>query len=281
VLRPSGNGPVLDLEGAEKLTIRGFALEGQGRPIVARLSGFLVGTRLEDLEFRDVGQIGIEGQDVSGVPSNQVQFTRLRFKGISPGAVAIQIRDIRQSSFDGCRFIGLLQCGIEFSGSASDQDVSIRHCIFHDLQTAIRFAGPNQDVQRIVLINNTFHRVQQGLVFDEMPVSGSANLAIHHNLFMQVTGAEAEVLKAYDAGRAAELLGGAQNNRTDRSQAKLADGSAELDVFSQGRRGVQAPEFASTDPGDPGFLKPTSPSDSITVNSSAQGADPIVGAIAP
>jgi hypothetical protein len=96
-----------------------------------------------------------------------------------------------------------------------------------------------------------------------------------------VTGAEAEVLKGYDAGRIPELLAGALHNRTDRSQAKPADGSAELDVFSQGQRGVQAPEFASTDPGNPGFLKPTSLSVSIEVKSPAQGADPIVGAIAP
>jgi len=281
VLRPSGNGPVIDLEGAEKLTIRGFALEGKGRPVVAHLSGFLVGTRLEDLEFRDVEHIGIEGQDVSGVPNNPVQFTRLRFDGTSPDAVAVQIRDIRQSRFDGCRFLGPMRAGIEFAGSASDQDISIRHCVFHDLKTALCIAGQGRDIQRMVLVNNTFHRVQQGLVFDEMPVPGSANVAIHHNLFMQVTGAEAEVLKGYDAGRAAELLSGALNNRTDRLQAKLTDGSAEVDLFSQGVRGVQAPEFASTDPADPGFLKPTAASESITVKSPAQGADPIVGAIAP
>jgi eukaryotic-like serine/threonine-protein kinase len=281
VLNPSGAGPVIDLEGAEKLTIRGFVLDGKGRETVARLSGFLVGMRLEDLQLRDVGHVGIACEDISGLQSFVVQFTRLRFQGASPDAVAVQIRDIRQASFEGCRFIGLMRTGIEFSEGAYDQDISIRHCVFHDLQSAVRFVGQGRDVQRIVFANNTIHRVQQGLVFDEMPLPGSAGLMIHHNLFIQVTGAEAEVLKAYDAGRAAELLVGALNNRTDRSQAVLTDGSAELDVFAQGQRGVQAPEFASTDPGDPGFLKPTSPSGSIEVNSPAQGADPIVGAIAP
>jgi hypothetical protein len=281
VLRPSGGGPVIDLEGAEKLTIRGFALDGGGRDVVARLAGFVVGTRLEDLEFREVGKVGIAWDDVSGLATSPMQFTRLRFQGSSPNAVAVHMGDVRQLKFDGCRFIGPLKTGIEFSASVWNSDVSIRHCLFHDVQTAVHFSGPGQDVQRIELINNTFHRVQRGLEFDELPQAGSAGLAVHHNLFIQVTDGEAVIRKGYDAGRVAELLAGAMNNRTDRPAAGVENGSAELDVFAQGQRGVQSPAFASTDPGSPGFLKPTSVSAAVEVKSAAPGADPIVGAIAP
>jgi hypothetical protein len=283
MLRPSGNGPVIDLEGVEKLTLRGFILEGGGREAVARLSGFLVGTRLENLELRDVGNVGIAWDDVAGLNTAPIQFVGLKFVGHSSEAVAVRMGDVRQLKFDGCRWIGPFKTGIEFSGSAWNTDVSIRHCVFHDVQTAIHMSGGSRDIQRIELVNNTFHRVQRGLEFDEMPATGSAGLSVHHNLFIRATGAEAVVRQGYAPDRAAVLLapGSALNNWTDRPAAGTSDGSAELDVFAQGQRGVPTPAFASTDPGQPGFLKPTSPSVAIEVKSSAQGADPIVGAIAP
>jgi hypothetical protein len=210
-----------------------------------------------------------------------VQLNRLRFFGSSPDAIAVRMGDVRQLRFDGCRFIGPLQTGIQFSASVANMNVSIRHCLFHDVQTAVRFTGADQDLQTIELVNNTFHRVQRGLEFDTMPQAGSSGLAVHHNLFIDVSEAEAVVRKGFDAGRVTELLTAALNNRTDRPAAVPADGSAELDVFSQGERGIQSPAFASTDPGNVGFLKPTAASAAIEVKSAAPGADPIVGAIAP
>jgi hypothetical protein len=54
-----------------------------------------------------------------------------------------------------------------------------------------------------------------------------------------------------------------------------------LDIFARGRTEVENPAFASTDPSNPAFLKPTASAYAIPLKSPAPGADPNVGAIAP
>lgn len=283
VLRPDGSGPVIEINDVERLTLRGFALDGEGRNVVVRLQGFLVGTELADLEFRNIAVTGLAWDDVSGLSSGPLKLTRLRFIGAASDAVALRMGDVLQLRIDGCRFLGPLGTGIEFTSSVRNWDVSIRRCVFHDVQTGVRFSGVSQDLQRVEFVNNTLYRVQNGLMWNTMPQAGSAQLTVHHNLFSQVTNSEATVQNGFDPGRAAELLpaGSARNNWTDRAAAAAAEREEGFDLFAEGRRGVQTQSFASTDPASSGFLKPTAPSVAIELKSAAPGADPIVGAIAP
>jgi hypothetical protein len=281
VLRPEGIGPVIDLQGVEQFTVSGFVLDGGGRNEVVRLDGLMVGTRLENLEIRDIGGAGVAWDDIYGLANRPVQLANLTFIGRSPVATAIRMGEVRQLRIDGCRFIGPMSAAIAFSSSGLYADISIRHCRIHDTQVGVHFSNTEQDLQFVAVVNNTFHKVQRGLVWDTMPQSGSSSLTVQHNLFVGVTDTEAVVTGGYDVTRAAELLapGSTLNNWTDRPAP--TDAVTGLDLFAEGRRGIQAPSFASTDPANAGFLKPTSPSVADELKSSAQGADPIVGAIAP
>ena len=283
ILQPAGSGPVIDLDGISRLTLQGFVLDGNGRDVVARLAGYPVGTLLQDLEFRDVSGVGIAWDEVTALSNDPVRLINLRFHGRSSQALAVRMGDVRQVQFDRCQFLGPFDAAIEFASDVWNADVSIRHSLFFDLRSGIRFSGEGQDLQRISISNNTFCRVQNGIVWDHMPLAGSSGLKLHHNLFSGVTDAEAIVRAGFDAAQARELrpAGSALNNWTDRPAASVAGESTELDLFEQGRREVQDLEFESTAPGTPGFLRPITPSVTIELKSAAQEADPIVGAITP
>jgi hypothetical protein len=133
------------------------------------------------------------------------------------------------------------------------------------------------------VVNNTFHRVQRGILFDQMPTSGSGGFVVLHNLFVGVNpGPEAFVEHGFDSAAAHLLLapGAARHNWSDRKSEAVQAG--ELDIFAQdGRRGIETVPFASRDPSAPEFLRPATPAVRNDLQGPAQNADPYVGAIAP
>ena len=283
VLSPSEDGPIIDLNGIEGLTIRGLRLDAAGRQAAIRLEGFLVGTRLEDIEVRGVSQFGIDSTDVAAIDGQPLQLVRIEFVGTSSTATGIRLGDARQLRIDGCRFVGPMNAGIEKTSSSWNSDVDVRHCIFSNVQVGVLFSGPPQDVQRVALVNNTFHKVQRGIVFQNMPQPGSSGLLIAHNLFTELTGPEASVDAGLDAGQFEALLSTAAGDRNNWSDRAVGENEASaVDIFGDdGRRGIEAVPFASRDPSADNFLKPTDPRVRSEVNTPTAGADPWVGAAAP
>ena len=117
VLRPDGDGPIIDLNRIEGLTIRGFILDATGRDSAIRLTDFLVGTRLEDIEVRGISQVGIESEHVAALSGNPLRLDRIRLIGTSPHATAIRLADTRHVRLDGCRCVGPFKSGIELASA--------------------------------------------------------------------------------------------------------------------------------------------------------------------
>ena len=282
VLRPQGKEPVIRLEGIERLTISGFVIDAAGKDRAVALSNFLVGTRLENLEIRDVGGVAILADDASGLSGAPLVLSGIRISSKSPSAVGLRLIDPNQVQIDDCRFAGPMQTGIEFASETWNADIRVAHCRFHELNTAIRFSGGSQDLQRVAIANNTFHRVQQGIAFARMPQAGSSGFAVHHNLFADVSGPEAAVGEGFDAAAAVQLLdaGSARNNWTTRASGESQAGEWDI-VGENGRRGIATVGFVSRDPVSADFLKPTDPALRNELQTPAQGADPFVGAVSP
>lgn len=282
VLRPKGDEPIISLDGIERLTISGFVLDAGGKDRAVALSRFLVGTRLENLEIRDVSGVGVLAEEASGLAGSPLVLTGIRITSKSASATGLRMIDPNQVQIDGCRFAGPMQSGIEFASQTWNADVSVTHCRFHELSAAIRFSGASQDLQRVVIGNNTFHRVQHGIAFARMPQSGSSGLSVHHNLFAEVSGAEATVNDGFDAAAAAQVLSAEAARNNWSTQAISADQAGEWDIFSEsGRRGIATVGFVSRDPSAADFLKPTDPALRNEVQTPAPGADPFVGAVSP
>jgi hypothetical protein len=282
ILKPDGADAVIDLERTEQLTISGLVVDAGGHDSAIVLNGNLNGTVLENLTVQGFARTGLVSDDLSGNLSSTVQLLGLTFVPASRDATGIRLGEARNLRVDRCQFTAM-QTGIEFTSTTWNHYVDVRHGRFHDLRHGVRFSAMGQPLQDLQFVNNTFHRVQRGIYFDQMPASGSGGLIVRHNLFVGVDpGPEVGVGEGFDSARAALLLApeSARHNWSDRKSEAVQAG--ELDIFAQqGRRGMETVPFASRDPSSPDFLKPATPTVRNDVQGPAQNADPYVGAIAP
>jgi hypothetical protein len=247
------------------------------------INGFVYGTRLEDLTIQGYTSAGVASGEIIADAANPARYVRITFQPASENTTGIRVEDVRHLVVDQCRLIGPMQSGIEFTSSTWNSGVSVRQCLFHEMRAGIHYRAQQPDVQNVSFINNTFHRVRHGILFDHVPSVGSTGLTVHHNLFVEVNpGPEVMVSAGLDAPRAEALLGpgAARNNWSQTASHQPQTG--ELDVFSQdGRRGAEIGAFVSRDPASPDFLKPASPTVRIELKTPAPNAEPYVGASAP
>jgi hypothetical protein len=283
ILKPDGADPVIELDRTELLTISGLVIDVGGHDAAIVLSGNLNGTLLENLTVQGFEKTGLLSEDLSGNQNSRVQLVGLTFVPASRDATGIRLGDARNLRIDRCQFTGTMQTGIEFTSTTWNHFVDVRHCRFHELRSGVRFSAAGQPQQDVQLVNNTFHRVQRGIFFDQMPSPGSGGLVVLHNLFVGVDpGPEAVVEKGFDSAEADVLLapGAARHNWSDRKSEAVQAG--ELDIFAQGgRRGMETVPFASRDPASPDFLKPATSAVRNDLQGPAPNADPYVGAVAP
>jgi serine/threonine-protein kinase len=277
VLKPQDAGPVISVSTSERITIEGFDVDASGRDTAVRVSGGCAGTRLARLEVTHFTGAGLS-IEATGLQGSPLQLSELLLVGDSPEAVGMRFGDVRLASMDQCRIAGL-RIGMEFSADAWCSGVTVRQCRFHNVQTAVRFAGAPIDFQTVAFVNNTFDGVQQsGIVFETLPPEGSPGLRFVHNLFSDVHGPEARVVNGFDADKAQALLaaGEVRHNWSERPAA----GPGELDLFvGDGRRGIEPVTYVSRGARDVEFLRPTSPD--VRIEAPAAGAERFVGAVAP
>jgi hypothetical protein len=280
-VNPSGAGPALILRGAEQVQIRNLRFVGAQRPVVAELSGYLVGSSLRQLQFEQVDQIGLHLSGVRGLKGQPVQLANLLLKGTSTCTALVQLasaelHETAEVEILDCRLIGPAQTGVVIAGGA--QEVLLRGNVFHELREGCRLSESDAGQAGLRWINNTFHQCDRGIVFLSGLTPRHERLAFLQNLFVGQQGADVFVETGLEqVPRIFQGTSPSRNNWTDRSSSP----KAELDIFSSdGRRGISTPEFGSTDPGVVGFLQPLDP---VFRSGAINPEEPLnwIGAVAP
>jgi eukaryotic-like serine/threonine-protein kinase len=261
ILAPQGPQPVVRLSGVERFTLEGFELDASGKRLAIELDGYLVGTRLSKLRITGHRDMGILIQGAMGLDRRQSHciLDHLVFRNGAPGAVGIQFASgINPSSnltIANCRFFGPLKSAITFDGPVVG--VEVRESIVTRAAAGIVVQGLGLDPQDLAIVNNTFHRLNYGIVFREMPHGSSSGLLIQRNLFTEVSGAELFVERGFNRARflAKFAEASAAGNWTSRAIGQpLPDG--QVDLFASGGRTGATFRFQSTDPENDRFLWP-------------------------
>ena len=286
VLAPTGTGPVVKLHDIERFRLDGFDIQADGKKVAIEISGSLLETTLKNLRIHGFTGSGLLGIGPNGFSDQKVSLENLVFRGGTPGAVGMTLRKGRYASSDlriqGCRFFGPLSTGIVFSDNASS--ITIRESIFTDLAAGIAFRGSDAELRDVLIGNNSFYRVQHGIEFREMPSRLSSGLGIYRNLFADVRGSEAVVLKGYKVESFRAALSGNGGFRFNWSSRKppAKPSTGEINLFtSGGRRGVPSFGFVSTAPNANAFLAPGAKSPLLAVGKPRKGLKPYIGAVAP
>lgn len=257
LLKPEGTDPVLILRASEQFVLENIRIDGQSRPLVAELGGYMVGTQLSRLTFLNVTGIAVEGKGVKGLAGRRVKLQDCRFELTDAAARAVQLKsepfkDNAEIMVARCRFLGPARSGVEISGAMNT--LTIQECLFHKLDTAVSLSGSDAVQTSIQFSNNTFHQCSEGVVFSSGLSNYQEKITFVQNLFVQQKNAE--VLVRSGSGDVAQLSNGmlpTKYNWTERS----GGGTDELDIFAQdGRRDVPTMTFVSEDPANPDFLKP-------------------------
>ncbi|HUG89327.1 MAG TPA: protein kinase [Planctomycetaceae bacterium] len=283
ILDPVGEAPVVKLAGVQRFTLEGFEIRGS-RPTAVELAGFLEGTRLKNLEIAGFAHTGLLGRDAKGTFSvgarrNELLVDQIVFRGGSPQAVGLRLEgETGRVQILRCRFLPPLATGLEIGKEARYLDV--RHTVFANMDVGVRFVGQPL-LTSVTLAHNTFHKLNRGIVFPEMPAASSSDLAFYRNLFDEVAGAEAIVEIAFDQRQFERMLsaGGPDQNWTTRTAARPAGA---IDLFTTGGRQAANIKHVSMEPGDPKFLAPAAGSPHAQVPAApGRGLDPYIGAVAP
>lgn len=299
VLRPVGGRPILNLPLANGLVLENLVLDANGAQGCAQIEAIGADSRLTNVEFRNFREFGLLTEAVSAEDVKKpIVIENCRFLGGAAGAKGLLVKTststlfgltVRQSQFQ-----APMRTAIEF-GAGALGNVTVSQCRFVDVKTGLYFPPPSQDISDLLLLNNTFYRVQEGIVFNQTPAGSSQGMksAVIGNLFVAPTAAAGT-----QPGQAAPAAGGdfviragltkqswdafvkggpgVAGNMTDRGGDV---GSKEVDIFSAGggRRGLSDLAFESAVPGTAGFLKPTS---AVSFPPSKIG-EPYAGAVAP
>ena len=181
----------------------------------------------------------------------------------------------------GSRFFGPMSAGIQLEGDIDN--LSIRDCIFAEAGVGIRSTGDTPTFRDVRVVNNTFYKLQRGIVFSRMPnEASSGGLHFDRNLFAELTGPEGIVVKGFQLSAFKKMTGNNANVTHNWSSrpAPNKPAAGELNLFvNGGKRGVEGLKFASTKPGSGNFLAPQAPD--VKVSASEDAAHPYVGAVAP
>jgi len=286
ILAPTGPEPAVSLNSVEGFTIQGLHIKASGKDVAIDIAGYLLSTSLKELTISGFKKTGLNIQGVSGLSSEKVNLTNLKFTDATPTAVGINIEagfaGTSEIIISGCQFLGSMNAGIQLASDCSQ--LSIRQAIFHGQKNGILLAGANRQLQDVTFSNNTFHQVDRGIVFSEIPNNQSSGVGFYRNLFVDVKTAEFIVEKKFNQQAFSELLNssdgkGSENNWSSRAAASTKPN--EFDLFANAGKRGQAIKFASTDPANAKFLAPAAGSSFRSVGSPRKGRQKQIGAVAP
>ncbi len=287
VLRPAGNNPILNIPLATGLVLENIVFDANGTQVCGQIESLGTGSRLSNVEFKNFRDFGLVVTSVPGDAMQPVQIENCRFAGRDAAAKGLVFKTAPDNLFGltihQCQFQAPMRTGIEF-GSHAIWNVTISQCRFVDVKTGLSFPAAKQDIADLHILNNTFYRSQDGIVFNQAPAGNAQGMqsAVIGNLFASTAtgggdlivreGLTAPVWDSFTKGGP-----GVAGNMTQR-EAEL--GNLEVDIFSTGggKRGLKELGFESTTPGAAGFLKPTGPQVTFPAPKAGQ---PYAGAVQP
>jgi serine/threonine-protein kinase len=276
-LAPPEPGPIVELTGVEHVRLQGFRLKADGKETAIKLSGWLPLLELKQLQISGFSKAGILGLNLNSEKKLRIACDGLTFEGTDAEAVGIRFSGLTETSYldlTRCRFRGPLAAGVVFDCAATQ--VTLSDCIFSDAKAGVIFTGQDRIYSDVVLANNTFFKLDRGIVFTHMPAVDSGPLGLVNNLFSELQGPEFLVEQDLDAPRLEAMFQkegvGVGNNWSDRAASGSA-AAGEFPIFKNGgHQGAKGFRFRSTEPESSEFLLPAS--QSLQVQSSVGAALP-------
>jgi serine/threonine protein kinase len=262
ILAPPDHEPVVRLHGVERFTLEGFEIDAAGKKAAIDLSGYLVGTRLRNLEIGGDCDTSILVHGAMGLerPESRCILDHLVLRRRRTGGTGVRFEQgINPSSnltITGCRLFGPFESAIAFNGPAVG--IAVRESIISRASVGILFERDGLALKDLAIVNNTFHKLDRGIVFRDAPPGPTIDLTVQRNLFDAVADAEMFVERGSDrAGLLARFPKGAiTGNWTSRKvDTPLPDG--QIDLFASGGQTGAAFQFQTNDQDDARFLAPT------------------------
>jgi hypothetical protein len=261
-LAPPDQQPVVRLHGVERLTLEGFEIDATGKRTGIELSGYLVGTRLRNLQINGDCDTSILVRGAMGLerPQSHCTLDHLVFRRRRSGGTGVRFEQGTDPSSNltitGCRFFGPFESAMTFNSPVVGIDV--RESIITRASVGILVERDGLAARDLAIVNNTFHELNHGIVFRDTPPGSSNSLSFQRNIFAAVANADMFVERGLDRagflGRCAK--GAVTGNWTSRKVGKsLPDG--EIDLFSSGGQAGAVFQFQSNDPLDSRFMWPT------------------------
>ncbi len=261
ILAPPDHQSVVRLHGVERFTLEGFEIDATNQRSAIELSGYLVGTQLRNLKIQGDCDTGILIQGAMGLerPASRCILEHLVLRRGQAGGTGVRFEKATDAasnlSIRGCRFFGPFDSAIAFSGPLVGIDV--RESIITQASAGIRVERDGLAFKDLAIVNNTFHKLDRGIVFRDTLPSSPINLIVQRNLFTSVANAEMFVERGLDrAGFLARFTKGAIiGNWTSRKVGNpLPEG--EIDLFTSGGQTGAEFRFQTNDPEDDHFLWP-------------------------
>lgn len=272
-----GADPLLSIANTKGLSIEGFNLKADGKEVGIRLSGKLPGVGIIRCNLSGFTREGIEIAGATGNSDSLVLVDSVTLKASQSAAVGISIvKGAAPTAFiriDACRLLGPMSTGILIDSDC--EDVKLIKNILSETGIGIRFLGERRMLKEVGIANNTFFKLQQGIVFAAMPGPKSERMTFLNNLFAQVQGPEFHMDQGFAASDFAGMMSTSGNNWTDKPVA-----DPKLPIFGASPAANVKYQFLSLEPGNPGFLAP-SPTSPQRDAPSGGFSDPFIGAVPP
>jgi serine/threonine protein kinase len=260
----SGSGPLLTIQGRERVVVDGLILDANGKTDAIRLVGQLSGLHLKNIVANGFTKTGISGEGILGYPGDReillIESVTLRSGG--PDAIGLSLKKGDEPPaylrVEKSMFSGPMQAGVATNGGLTE--VEFRGNIFSDAKTGIRIEGDALRHRDLTFAYNSFHLGETGIRFTNMPAADSAGLGFYNNLFVGQTGPAVLIEKDFKVDDFLRMYsknaGGAVNNWTDADKPSTPATGVLMLFEAAGRWAAKDVAFQSTDPSSGNYLKP-------------------------
>ena len=276
-LAPDGDAPLVKLISLDDFEIDGFHLDGGGKVAVIELEGWLTGTTLRNLTLAGVTGTGVLGRGPAGGSAGErLTIENVTILGAERSAVGIKLTQGDSTSTShvllrNLRLIGPMAAGLVIDDVTADLELA--ESIFADLGTGLQLSEGVR-LANLQIANNTFFRLDRGIGFDALPDPSSNGIVFRRNLFAENVTADAVIDGSFDAATFEKMFT-ADRNVTTRKEPSAGS----VDLFAKGGKRSVEIAFASTDAGQPEFLRPDAAGPARLGD--GQGTSGYAGAIAP
>jgi eukaryotic-like serine/threonine-protein kinase len=273
ILRPPGPDPVIQLiDGITDVQIQNLHVDATGKDTAVYLLGGLENSKLMGLRIAGYAKTGIAGDSVFG--GNKLErdgkprplvIENSTFQGASGDTIGIHLEeantfsDLQQIVIRDCQFLSPMKAGLELNTGTQGQDAVKNVQIVGNIFASdgggvgILFTG-KPSLEKLLIANNTFYKLNQGLAFAEFPAK-LTSVGVQRNLFADIKSQEAVVQK----GDANQFPKGwvLDANATTGDKTKPGD-KKELKLFARTRNSKAGLKitFASVDSGKRELSRP-------------------------